>query len=68
MKITKEFTIRFDASPGCPRSKKLKVIITIKDVTVTGTFVVILLDGDKKREVRCNTLEYAVEKYEEINI
>lgn len=68
MRITKEFTLHFDANPDLPRSKKLKVIITIRDATTDTDFIIVSIDGDKKKEVKCNTLEQAVERYEEIKL
>ena len=68
MKITKEFTIKFDALKDRPRSKKLKVIITIRDATTSTEFAIISIDGDKKERIECNTLAYAIERYDSIKL
>lgn len=65
-RFTKDLVLKFEATEDKLRS--IIATVEIRPQNNITTLCVTLIDGDKKKEVKCNTLQLALDIYNQFGI
>lgn len=67
-RFTKDLVLKFEAAEDKLRSKKIVATVEIRPQDNITTLCVTLIDGAKKKEVKCNTLQAVLDIYNQFEI